>query len=58
MAAADTTKTLLQRLSAYSGQSLNEMHSLNEEEKLGLVRGLRVNDLKDIARYFKVFIFG
>jgi hypothetical protein len=49
---------LLQKLSDYSGKALSEIHSLNDEEKLGLVHGLRVNDLKDIARYFKVFIFG
>ena len=58
MANADTTKNLLQKLSDYSGEALNEIYSLNDEEKLGLVHGLRINDLKDIARYFKVFIFG
>lgn len=54
MAAVADTKILLQKLSTYSGENVNEIYALDDDGKLGLVRGLRVNDLKDIARYFKV----
>ena len=54
---ANTESLLLKRLSNYTGVSTTDIKSLEEDAKFAFVDSLRLNELKDIARYFKVFNF-
>jgi hypothetical protein len=52
---ANTESLLLKRLSNYTGVSTTDIKALEEDAKFAFVDSLRLNELKDIARYFKVF---
>ena len=54
---ANTESLLLKRLSNYTGVSTTDIKALEEDAKFSFVDSLRLNELKDIARYFKVFNF-
>ena len=52
---ANTESLLLKRLSNYTGVSTTDIKALEEDAKFAFVDSLRLNELKDIARFFKVF---
>jgi hypothetical protein len=52
---ATTESLLLKRLSNYTGVSTTDIKALEEDAKFAFVDSLRLNELKDIARFFKVF---